>query len=105
MTRSVETALLAAAVLTGWAVIEVTRTVLVHTIALVLTLAGWKPGGNHAGNALPPPQAAAPDLKRLRVVELRRMARQAGFKALARQGRRAELLAALVACDRLETCL
>jgi hypothetical protein len=104
MTRS-ETALIAAAVLTGWAVIRITRTALVHTIALALTLAGWQPCGNHAGNALLPPQAAAPDLKLLPVVELRCMARQAGLKSLARKGRRAELLAALVACDRLETCL
>ncbi len=66
---------------------------------------GWQPCGNHAGSALLPPQAAAPDLRLLRVAELRRMARQAGLRSLARQGRRAELLAALVACDKLETCL
>jgi hypothetical protein len=86
--------------------------------ALLLTLAGWRPAGPPAAATLPPaplPAPAAPlqhpaspervnitttpgdALAGLRVVELRRLARAAGHRQLARSGRRAELLQALAA--------
>jgi hypothetical protein len=86
--------------------------------ALLLTLTGWRPAAPPAAASLPtapvaPPTAplqhpASPDrvnitptpgdaLAGLRVVELRRLARAAGHRQLARSGRRAELLQALAA--------
>jgi hypothetical protein len=84
------------------------RPVLAHTLALLLTLAGWRPATpspapRQQGPALPaapakPANATAahrPQLEALPVRELRQLARAAGHRALARSGRRADLLAAL----------
>jgi hypothetical protein len=94
---------------------------LVHALALVLTLAGWRPTTSRpapvplqlapappeapsipeavaappaAPTALPPASAAG-DLQALPVRELRQLARAAGHRALARSGRRQQLLEAL----------
>jgi hypothetical protein len=75
------------------------RTVLVPCVALVLVLAGWQPSGT-AAVALAAPAPVARDwagrpLDSLTVRELRLQARAAGHRALARSGRRADLLAVL----------
>lgn len=91
------------------ALAKLARIALVHGIALVLVLAGWCP--SPAAAAQPAPAAPAPvaavapapvtrdwagrPLDRLTVAELRLQARAAGYKSLARNGRRAQLLAAL----------
>jgi hypothetical protein len=67
---------------------------LVAAAALILTLVGWRPAPAPA----PPPALLlpVPPLERLRLVELRRLARAAGLpRQLARSGRRVELLQAL----------
>ena len=84
------------------------RPVLAHTLALLMTIAGWRPASTASpprqqGPALPadpaePANATAthgPQLEALPVRQLRQMARAAGFRSLARNGRRADLLAAL----------
>ena len=84
------------------------RPILAHTLALLLTIAGWRPASTASparqqGPALPaapvkPANATAahrPQLEALPVRELRQLARAAGHRALARSGRRADLLAAL----------
>jgi hypothetical protein len=100
-------ALVAAAVLLEALAITL-RPVLAHTLALLLTIAGWRPASpspppRKQGTALPaapaePAIATAahrPQLEALPVRELRQLARAAGHRALARSGRRADLLAAL----------
>ena len=86
------------------ALVRLARTVLVPCVALVLLLAGWQPAGSPAVAAValaaPAPAPVARDwagrpLDSLTVRELRLQARAAGFRALARSGRRADLLAAL----------
>jgi len=93
------------------ALVRLARAVLVPCVALVLTVAGWQPpihrpwSGTAAAApvalaAQPAPAAVARDwagrpLDCLTVRELRLQARAAGFRALARSGRRADLLAAL----------
>jgi hypothetical protein len=92
------------------ALVRLARAVLVPLVALVLVLAGWQPPIHRpwAGSAAAAPMAlAAPapgpvardwagrPLDSLTVRELRLQARAAGFRALARSGRRADLLAAL----------
>ena len=80
-----------------WSVVTIARGLLVPLLALLLTVAGWRPS---------PPPAPAPaallvapavpsPLVELKVVELRRLARLQGLKTLARSGRKADLLAAL----------
>ena len=78
------------------------RPVLAHTLALLLTIAGWRPATpspapRQQGPAEPANATAAhrPQLEALPVRELRQLARAAGHRALARSGRRADLLAAL----------
>jgi hypothetical protein len=82
------------------------RPVLAHTLALLLTIAGWRPSTpspapRQQGPVLPTapvkPATASyrPQLEALPVRELRQLARAAGHRALARSGRRADLLAAL----------
>lgn len=94
------------------------RDLLIPTIALCLTIAGWRPGSagslvaaSHVRSVplLPPAPAALPPassapvardwagrpLEWLTVRELRQMARTAGHRGLARSGRRADLIAAL----------
>lgn len=106
----------------GLTVLRAARLVLVHVLALVLILAGYRPAPA-APTALPPagdgsaaalahenaerlpllgPARVARDwagrpLDCLTVAELRLQARAAGHLALARNGRRADLLAALAA--------
>jgi hypothetical protein len=104
---TLEDVVIAAALLTGWAMVAIARALLVPALALVLTVAGWRPAPS-APPALAPEAPAtpaavapvpaaplAPDLSRLTVQELRKVARASGLKQLARTGRRAELLASL----------
>ena len=83
----------------GWLAAEALAVLLIAALALLLTLAGWRPAGPAPTLAPSPSPAPAPapvaPLERLRVVELRALARDAGFPRLARSGRRAELLEAL----------
>lgn len=90
---------------------EALAIVLAATLALLLTIAGWRPTPD-PGAALPvalaitapavAPITAGPallplagPLDRLTVAQLRRLARSAGLPQLARSGRRSELLVAL----------
>ena len=76
------------------------RPLLAHAIALALTTAGWHPRPPAAPRRQPtahPVKRAAPALAELPVRELRQLARQAGHRALARSGRRSDLLLALAA--------
>ena len=83
------------------------RPLLAHAIALVLTTAGWQPGQCSAAPSLPTAHRSEPEpaavqppaaaLAQLPVCELRRLAREAGHRALARSGRRSDLLQALAA--------
>lgn len=100
----------------GWALLTLLRTVLVPAVALLLVLAGWRPAAaapqaprleeeEEPVPAAPlvlacsaePVAIPAPPLERLRVTELRALARAAGLAQLGRRGRRADLLAALQA--------
>jgi hypothetical protein len=100
-THPIEAAAIGAA-----ALVHLVRVVAVPVVALALTVAGWRPAA---------PAAVAPDVAMvsdrilvaglpvametpaaaLTVVQLRQLARAAGHRALARSGRRADLLAAL----------
>ncbi len=85
------------------------RPLLAHAIALALTAAGWHPrppavpmrqpadSPAQPQSAAHPVKRAAPALAELPVRELRQLARQAGHRALARSGRRSDLLLALTA--------
>jgi hypothetical protein len=75
------------------AAVRLARSILVPAVALLLTVAGWQP----SQSTQPQPAAAQPTPDRRTVVELRKMARAAGHRTLARSGRRADLLAALAA--------
>ena len=80
--------------------LEVARAALVlavAAVALLLTLAGWRPSAPPAAAPVPPAAEApaAPPLEAATVADLRRLARAAGHRSLARSGRRAELLQAL----------
>ncbi|NDC35581.1 MAG: hypothetical protein EBZ51_09445 [Synechococcaceae bacterium WB9_2_112] len=87
------------------AVVElVARGLLAPLVALVLTLAGWRPAAAPAVAAvaavaprLLPPADAALGLDAMPVRQLRQLARAAGHRGLARNGRRADLLAVLAA--------
>jgi hypothetical protein len=104
------------------------RPVLAHSLALLLTLAGWKPARGHPSTARPSPApstallpargaqepqgdkpappapiasvdapaSARGELEAMPVRQLRHLARAAGHRALARSGRRAELLEVLL---------
>jgi hypothetical protein len=90
--KDTERAVIGLALLVGWAVATLTTA----GVALLLTVAGWRPSAPPPVLALPPAEPVVMDaLGCLRVAELRRLARAAGHKSLARTGRRAELLAAL----------
>ena len=80
--------------------LQAIRVLAVALAALVLTLTGYRPskapGAAPAPIAPPAPRRpAAGPLTALPVRELRHLARAAGHRALARSGRRAELLLAL----------
>ena len=84
------------------ALVRLARAVVVPCVALVLTVAGWCTASTAAvapaAVAAPAPVArdwAGRPLDCLTVRELRLQARAAGHRALARSGRRADLLAAL----------
>ena len=98
------------------ALARLARAVLVPTVALLLTLAGWQPKPSEPAwlkhwreNAIKngPPGSHPEQVWRatagsrygachfLTVAQLRSMARAAGYRTLARSGRRADLLAAL----------
>lgn len=77
----------------AWLAAEALLALTVAAVALVLTLAGWRPAATPASPAPLLPAPLPPE--QLRVVELRRLARAAGHPRLARSGRRAELLEAL----------
>jgi hypothetical protein len=87
---------LIAVAMVAWAVL---RLLLLPALALLLALAGWRPAAPAPLPTAPPtlPPAGAVALESLTVAELRRLARAAGLPALARRGRRAELLLALSA--------
>ena len=71
------------------------RVVVVPIVAVVLTVAGWQPGSTSQPQPLSMPAASLPAVNSLTVAQLRVLARQAGYRSLARSGRRADLLAAL----------
>lgn len=76
------------------------RAVVAPALALLLTVCGYRPS-RPARPALKPAKAAQPapaparPIEALPVRELRQLARAAGFKKLARSGRRDQLLTAL----------
>lgn len=70
------------------------RGLIVPAVALLLMAAGYRPQAAARTAPAPAPAPAAQGTP-LRVRELRQMARAAGHRALARNGRRAELLAVL----------
>ena len=95
----VELALVALLAL-GWAAATIARVLLVPLLALLLTMAGWRPEPPAAAlepaAPAPAPEAPEPALARLTVAALRRRARAAGLsRELCHRGRRADLLAAL----------
>lgn len=94
-----EAALIGLALAVAWAAATIARTLLVPVVALMLTFAGWRPRPGSArirpSEAFPVPAQPGRPLVDLTVAQLRGMARQAGFKALANTGRRSELLAVL----------
>jgi hypothetical protein len=110
--RAVLLALVAAAAAVE-ALAPLLRFLLVHAVALLLTCAGWRPTPPRPAPVplplapappvallLPPapapaPEAPTPQLEALTVAELRRIARTAGHRVLARSGRRQLLLEAL----------
>ena len=84
--------------------VRLARAVVVPCVALVLTIAGWRPSpaaaAAPAAVVAPAPVAcdwAGRPFDCLTVRELRLQARAAGHRSLARSGRRADLLAALAA--------
>ena len=80
------------------AAVRLVRAVLVPVLALVLVLAGYRPAAPAAVASMEAPAAVASmeaPAAALTVVQLRQMARAAGHRALARSGRRVDLLAAL----------
>lgn len=102
--------------LAGLATLQALWVLLVALLALVLTLAGYWPRqrpvttpaalrhrrpapaqAKPARAASHPRQSAPAGLEALTVRQLRELARQAGHRALARSGRRADLLQALAA--------
>jgi hypothetical protein len=89
----------AAAVLEALALLL--RPLLAHAIALALTAADWRPerpaAPTRKTTTPTAPPASAVALAALPVRELRQLARLASHRALARSGRRAELLLALAA--------
>jgi hypothetical protein len=111
-THPVEVLLLGA-----WLALEAAARLLTALVALLLTLAGWRPPFPEQESRLPkrvmPPRPAPPvtatsrlpavtptsqcRLEPLTVSELRRLARAAGLRQLGRSGRRADLLQALAA--------
>jgi hypothetical protein len=98
--NSLEAALIGLALAVAWAAATLSRALLLLLVALLLTLAGWRPrpvvfSEPSSESPLEEPISLERSLNRLTVVELRGMARQAGLKGLARTGRPAELLAAL----------
>lgn len=82
-----------------WLLAAAMRPLVAAAIALVLTAAGWRPSPApvipRSGDPAPLDQGMPSPLVLLPVVELRRLARAAGHRQLARSGRRVDLLAAL----------
>ena len=85
----IESAAIGAAILA-----RVLRCAVVPIVAVVLTVAGWQPGQTAQPQPASMPAASLP-VNSLTVAQLRILARQAGYRTLARSGRRADLLAAL----------
>ena len=113
--RAVLLALVAAAA-TVEALALLLRPLVAHSVALLLTLAGWRPTSSRSSRPAPAPLQLAPappaapsisaapaaatgvpmpQLEALPVRELRVLARAAGHRALARSGRRQQLLEVL----------
>ena len=89
---------LAVLLLAAWLAAEALLPLVAAAVALLLAVAGWRPAAPRPTTPLvgvEPPEPAVPSLARLPVVELRRLARAAGHRQLARSGRRVDLLAAL----------
>jgi hypothetical protein len=86
------------------------RPLVAHSVALLLTLAGWRPSPSRAASgalqgaqkpldasSIPSATTATTEpLEALPVRELRQLARAAGHRSLARSGRRQQLLEVLV---------
>ncbi|MEY4358598.1 MAG: hypothetical protein RLZZ631_84 [Cyanobacteriota bacterium] len=93
----------------AWISLEAAATLAVALVALLLTVAGWRPSQAPLSRPAAPvalpvvitpallPAAAVDPLEALPVRELRSLARAAGLSQLGRSGRRADLLAALAA--------
>jgi hypothetical protein len=113
--RALLLALVAAAVIIA-ALALLLRPLVAHSVALLLTLAGWRPTSSRSSRPAPAPlqlapappaapsitpapapapEAPTPQLEALPVRELRVLARAAGHRALARSGRRQQLLEVL----------
>ncbi|MEA5443346.1 hypothetical protein [Cyanobium gracile] len=104
---------LVAAAATVEALALLLRPLVAHGLALLLTLAGWRPTPSRPAPVplqlapappaalllptapAPAPEAPMPQLEALPVRELRKLARAAGHRGLARSGRRQQLLEAL----------
>jgi len=111
--RALLLALVAAAVIIA-ALALLLRPLVAHSVALLLTLAGWRPTSSRSSRPAPAPlqlapappaapsitpapapEVPTPQLEALPVRELRVLARAAGHRALARSGRRQQLLEVL----------
>ena len=84
-----------AAAVGGVVLVRAFRGIVVPVVALVLTVAGWQPGTTSQPQPASMPAATLPAVNGLTVAQLRILARSAGYRTLARSGRRADLLAAL----------
>lgn len=93
MKTNSEALLIELCLLVCWSVVTIARGLLVPPLALLLTVAGWRP--SPALVIAPEAVPFAPALHSLKVVELRELAREKGLKALARSGRKTDLLTAL----------
>ena len=71
------------------------RSAVVPLVAVALVVMGWQPGQTAQPQPASMPSASVPDLDGRTVAQLRIMARQAGYRSLARSGRKADLLAVL----------
>jgi hypothetical protein len=85
----IESAAIGAVILT-----RVLRSAVVPIVALILTVAGWQPSNTSQPQPLSMPAASLP-VNSQTVAQLRVLARRAGYRTLARSGRRSDLLAVL----------
>lgn len=108
--KNSEALVIGAGLIFVWCLVTIARSLLLPLLCLILVLLGWRPASSHTPRRieseapvapLPPASPALitapqrPVLADLKVADLRRMARMAGHRALARSGRKADLLAIL----------